>query len=186
LYWQRVYLDELTGLANFRALSEKLDKLSGTYTLAVVDVDYFAKFNDHYGVEQGDNAIRFVATQLSKTPGATLFRGEGPALCLVFENQNAMTVSEILEKARLGLFNEPFFLRAPSAHRAWTSPKNRGKLTRKTSVRITVSIGVGESTHSMSRGRDVFNAAESALFSAKQLGRNQVVLASSASLFRSA
>src|SRR5882762_256970 len=47
------YRDGLTNLAGRRALNEALPRLSGQFTVAMVDVDHFKRFNDTYGHDAG-------------------------------------------------------------------------------------------------------------------------------------
>ena len=47
--WRMAYIDELTGLPGRRALTEKFQRIGGTYTVAMLDVDHFKKFNDNFG-----------------------------------------------------------------------------------------------------------------------------------------
>jgi predicted signal transduction protein with EAL and GGDEF domain len=63
------YLDELTGLPARRAMKEELMKLRGEYTIAMVDIDFFKKFNDTYGHDTGDEVLRLVASVLKKVEG---------------------------------------------------------------------------------------------------------------------
>ncbi|HEX3154688.1 MAG TPA: GGDEF domain-containing protein, partial [Candidatus Angelobacter sp.] len=63
------YLDELTQLPSRRSLNEALLKLGDTYSIAMLDVDHFKKFNDSYGHESGDQALRLVASRLSHITG---------------------------------------------------------------------------------------------------------------------
>jgi len=50
--WNMAYIDHLTGLPGRRALNDRLLKLSGTYSIAMMDIDHFKKFNDRYGGEE--------------------------------------------------------------------------------------------------------------------------------------
>jgi hypothetical protein len=69
MYWQRVYIDELTAIPNRRALDEKLLSLSGEYAIAMIDIDHFKKFNDTYGHDEGDNVLRLVAKTIESVLG---------------------------------------------------------------------------------------------------------------------
>ena len=72
------FIDELTGLPGRRALERVLRGLTGPYTLAMVDIDRFKKFNDKYGHDAGDEVLRMVAAQLRGVsggrPGVPLWR----------------------------------------------------------------------------------------------------------------
>jgi len=50
------YHDALTGLPGRRALKEAFLELDGQYTIAMIDIDHFKKFNDRYGHDVGDHA----------------------------------------------------------------------------------------------------------------------------------
>ncbi|HET8712370.1 MAG TPA: GGDEF domain-containing protein, partial [Gemmatimonadales bacterium] len=63
------YRDGLTELPGRRALNEALPRLSGQFTVAMVDVDHFKRFNDTYGHDAGDHVLRLVAARLAQAPG---------------------------------------------------------------------------------------------------------------------
>src|SRR6266511_119993 len=74
------YRDGLTELPGRRALNEALPRLSGQFSVAMVDVDHFKRFNDTYGHDAGDHVLRLVAARLAQAPGGgTAYRygGEG-------------------------------------------------------------------------------------------------------------
>ena len=52
-YYNMAYRDELTGLPQRRALNEQMLALGRHYTLAMLDVDHFKKFNDAHGHDIG-------------------------------------------------------------------------------------------------------------------------------------
>ena len=63
------YDDELTGLPARRALNEALARLRGTYTVAMVDIDHFKRFNDEHGHDVGDQILRMVGARLAGVGG---------------------------------------------------------------------------------------------------------------------
>jgi GGDEF domain-containing protein len=76
--------DSLTGLANRRSFNERLMaeweiavKLRQPIAVLMIDVDFFKKFNDHYGHIQGDACLRKVSNVLME---GTRIRVEPPAL----------------------------------------------------------------------------------------------------------
>lgn len=74
-YYYMAYRDELTGLPQRRALNEQMLALGRHYTLAMLDVDRFKKFNDAHGHGIGDQVLQMVASQIKKvTGGGKAFR----------------------------------------------------------------------------------------------------------------
>lgn len=63
------FRDELTGLPGRRALEEALLKLGSTFSVAMLDIDFFKKFNDRHGDDVGDQVLRMVASKLAKVSG---------------------------------------------------------------------------------------------------------------------
>jgi diguanylate cyclase (GGDEF)-like protein len=68
----RVYLDALTGVYNRRYMEETLDyniktmsRFGGLLTIILLDIDFFKKYNDTYGHNEGDTCLREVAQSLS-------------------------------------------------------------------------------------------------------------------------
>src|SRR5258706_9865 len=84
------YRDGLTNLAGRRALNEALPRLSGQFTVAMVDVDHFKRFNDTYGHDAGDHVLRLVAARLAQAPGgATAYRYGGEEFARAFPGKSA-------------------------------------------------------------------------------------------------
>ncbi|WP_419901870.1 diguanylate cyclase [Kiloniella sp.] len=63
------FLDELTGIPGRRALLTDMKKLGRRYSLAMVDIDFFKKFNDTHGHDVGDQVLRMVSSRLKQTGG---------------------------------------------------------------------------------------------------------------------
>mgnify|MGYP000386225611 FL=1 len=63
------YRDELTGLASRRSLNQLALSLSRKYTVAMLDIDHFKKFNDSYGHDIGDQVLKLVAAKLAQVKG---------------------------------------------------------------------------------------------------------------------
>src|SRR5439155_5008307 len=83
------YHDELTGLPGRRAFNEALAGLGSVYSIAIVDVDHFKKFNDNFGHETGDQVLRKVAALLSRVNGGgTAFRCGGEEFAIIFPDRD--------------------------------------------------------------------------------------------------
>ena len=61
----------------------------GHYTLAMVDIDHFKKFNDSYGHAEGDNVLRMVAQHLVSRLGKEFFAMEARNFAWFSKAKNA-------------------------------------------------------------------------------------------------
>ena len=169
--WRMAYLDELTELPARRALREKFQKTGGLYTVAMLDVDHFKKFNDTYGHDTGDAVLRMIATKLNKvTGGGTSYRYGGEEFSVVFNGKNSADASPHLETLRETIANSPFVINRASRRKNDKKVKNK----KNKAVRVTVSIGVADSKANASSPWDVLKLSDKALYRAKAKGRNQV------------
>lgn len=165
--------DELTGLPNRRRLIARLEsaadlarKSDMTFSVAVLDLDYFKRINDHFGHQAGDEVL----TELARR-AADLLRG-ADALVRIDE-----TVADF---GRFG--GEEFLALLPDTDLAGAS-RAAERLRREicerpfeTSaglVECTASIGVAEHQPGESISHTIARADE-ALYSAKDDGRNRV------------
>ena len=165
--WRMAYLDELTQLPGRRALREKLQSLVGIYAIAMVDIDFFKKFNDQYGHDTGDEALRMVAAKLKKvTGGGVAYRYGGEEFTLVFANKSIEQVTEHLEKTRELIANTPFVVNRRTNNKQNKTMKNK-------TVSITVSIGAVDSID-ISSADETLKQADMALYNAKKKGRNRI------------
>jgi len=169
--WRMAYLDELTELPARRALREKFQKIGGLYTVAMVDVDHFKKFNDTYGHDTGDAVLRMIATKLNKvTGGGASYRYGGEEFSVVFNGKNHEDAIPHLETLRETIANTPFVINRASRRKSDKKVKRK----KNKSVKVTVSIGVADSTSKTSSPWDVLKLSDKALYRAKGKGRNCV------------
>jgi diguanylate cyclase (GGDEF)-like protein len=168
------YDDELTGLPARRALNEALTQLGDTYTVAMVDVDHFKRFNDDYGHDVGDQLLRMVGARLREVGGSgRAFRYGGEEFAVLFPGKDVDQVRNHLEALRRRIEGTPFTLRA--AGRPRTRPESPVPGEPRPRIAITVSIGVaGSGSTTATTPREIVRAADEALYRAKQGGRNQV------------
>jgi len=172
------YKDDLTGLPARRALMRDLGGIGGTYSLAMVDVDHFKKFNDRYGHDVGDQVLRMVAARLAKIPGGgRAYRYGGEEFTILFPGKPLKEALPHLKEARRSVEDAAFTLRS------WRRPRKkpvdpgawRGREKEKTKrLSVTVSIGVADSAGNDPSPEAVLRRADQALYRAKKAGRNRV------------
>lgn len=176
LYWQRVYLDELTGIPNRRALDEKLAHLQGTWSLAMVDIDHFKRFNDSYGHDQGDDVLRLVARHLADGTAGKAFRYGGEEFCVLAPGEASPALAQVMDAVREDLARRRFHIRLPKGIRKKTGPHDRGSLAAPTAqVQVTISVGVARPDKKHPESAQVLKLADEGLYEAKDNGRNNVV-----------
>ena len=173
------FRDDMTGLPSRRALNEMLRSLGSRYAIAMVDVDHFKRFNDTYGHDVGDQVLKVVAGRLmAVSGGGRSFRYGGEEFTVIFPGKTAKDAAPHLEKLRQSIAEYKMALR--SDDRPKDDTKGQDKRVRNTTSRdvsVTVSIGVAESGGRYATAEEVIKASDSALYRAKNGGRNQVCLA---------
>ncbi|SEP23154.1 GGDEF domain-containing protein [Propionispora vibrioides] len=166
--YSMAYLDELTGLPARRALRENMMKLSGEYTIAMLDIDFFKKFNDTYGHDTGDDVLRLVASLLQNiTGGGKAFRYGGEEFTIIFPNTKIEEAMPHLEKLRMAVE------KCPHVYEGKTERTRKKKISSK-QLFVTISIGVAERNKKYRHVDEVIKAADTALYRAKKKGRNCV------------
>jgi len=169
--WRMAYLDELTGLPGRRSLGEKFRKISGLYTVAMLDVDHFKKFNDTYGHDAGDAVLRMIAAKMSKVSGGgQSYRYGGEEFSIVFTGKKSQEAVRHLEALREAIASKPFIIRRAGRRDSSTpvQPANNNSVT------VTVSIGFADSGGNKTSPWDVLKLSDKALYRAKGKGRNCV------------
>lgn len=184
--YSMAYLDQLTGLPGRRALEEEILKLGSTYSIGMLDIDFFKKFNDKYGHDIGDEVLKMVASRMKKTKGgAKVFRYGGEEFTIVFSNKGVEKAYHNLDELRKDIANNPFIIRNKNRTKD-TFKKRKGYKKRKKykkiktlvggeKVKITVSIGVAEKLDKHKNANEVIKDADKALYKAKKKGRNCVL-----------
>lgn len=176
--YRMAYYDELTGLPGRRALNEALLQVGSRYTVAMVDVDHFKRFNDVFGHDVGDQALRMVAGRLSTiTGGGKAFRYGGEEFVVLFARASAAEAVPHLEATRRAIADSPFVLRGPRRPRkkpATPKPPSGPQV----SVSLTISIGLAEPDQRKGKvnPQQVLRAADKALYRAKSAGRNRLMV----------
>jgi len=166
------FQDGLTNLANRRRFDQALadnwvhaQRSHSPLALIMLDVDYFKNYNDHYGHQLGDEALKRVATILRRVIArqsdlAARYGGEEFAILLPDTHEHSAV--RIAERVQQEL-------------RAVNIAHDRSPIGR----RLTISIGVAAMVPDLDHTpRDLVHAADTALYSAKAGGRNRIMLAS--------
>ncbi len=159
--------DPLTGLPNRRKLNTFLDaewlrskRSQEPIGVAMVDIDQFKKYNDHYGHQGGDNCLRLVAEALRDSVRVTdlVARYGGEEFCIVMPGANEENAMMVAERACRAVAR----LREPHAF------ADLGI--------VTVSVGVTSANPAGAAAPDqLTKLADEALYEAKRTGRNRVV-----------
>lgn len=162
---QQAQTDALTTLANRRGMQHFLEKLpQGTHISALLfDIDNFKQLNDSYGHGIGDIVLRKVAEQITKYLAAKhlAIRYGGEEFLVLMLNQQRRDVFNYAEEVREAVENLKLV---------------HGK-TRKRLPQITISVGLSLNNKQQSIN-DVIEQADTALYQAKNSGKNRVCLAS--------
>ena len=188
------YHDELTTLPSRRAFNDALLRLQEPYSIAVVDIDHFKKFNDTYGHDTGDQVLRLVASNLARvTGGGQAYRCGGEEFSILFPGKTTSEVVDHLERLRATIETSEFRMRSGDRRQESRGPDRRterpvrgrgrkGHAIRQlakekapaTALSVTVSIGVATSAKAGAYPDLVQQEADKALYRAKANGRNRV------------
>ncbi|MBI2215624.1 MAG: diguanylate cyclase [Acidobacteria bacterium] len=161
---QRALTDELSGLPNFRAFSEHLqdeliraDRYPERFGLIVVDIDHFKKYNDAFGHLAGNDALRAVSATIRRTLRTVDFpaRYGGEEFVAILPQVDEEGMRVIGERVRQAVESLPPI----EGRRA-----------------ITISIGGALFPSDGKTSEELFAAADTRLYEAKESGRNRVVV----------
>jgi diguanylate cyclase (GGDEF)-like protein len=168
------FQDELTGLPTRRAFNEALSKLGSRYTIAMIDIDFFKKFNDRYGHQVGDQVLRLVASKLGQSAGGgKAYRYGGEEFAMIFPGKDVNESIPHLEILRQIVEELKFTIRSRE-RRIGKAKKMKKHKESRDQEKITISIGVADDKGRSSSPQDVIKAADQALYRAKRDGRNRI------------
>jgi diguanylate cyclase (GGDEF)-like protein len=172
--YHMAYIDTLTKIPARRALEETFLKLGATYTIAMVDIDLFKKFNDKYGHDIGDDVLNLVAQELNAVKGAgEVFRYGGEEFTIIFANKTHNQVLKYLEEVRISIEKRPFIIRGKD--RPTNPPEKKPKAKNYKSVHVTVSMGLASAPKDGKLPKEIIKKADIALYQAKKAGRNCII-----------
>jgi diguanylate cyclase (GGDEF)-like protein len=174
--YQMAFSDELTGLSARRALLQSSISLGKKYTIAMLDVDHFKKFNDTYGHDVGDQVLKLVASKINEIKGGgKAYRYGGEEFTIIFPNKSVNYAIPYLEQVRESIAIYAMTIRdnneRPDDSKTGKSQRSKHDTASKV-VNVTISIGVAEREGDLKDFDQVMKQADEALYRAKQAGRN--------------
>lgn len=176
--FRMAFRDELTGLPSRRAFNEQLARLPRRYAIAMLDVDRFKGLNDRFGHDVGDQVLKLVAARLARVGGGgKVYRYGGEEFTVLFPGKAVDEALPHLEALRRDIAEYKLSLRDPDrSEQPAKGRQQRGEGTTGRPVSVTISIGVADRESGASAPQEVMQAADQALYRAKNRGRNQVSL----------
>lgn len=169
------YRDDLTSLPSRRALNQLAMSLGRKYTVAMLDIDHFKKFNDTYGHDIGDQVLKLVAAKIGNVKGGgKAFRYGGEEFTIVFPGKTLAQALPELEAVREAIQDYKIVIRQVQRKtKQDRNTKNNSKQSDYKTVMVTISIGVAI-RNSKESFEQVLKFSDQALYKAKKKGRNNV------------
>lgn len=160
--------DTLTGLKNRRVFDEHLDELweraideGRALAILMIDIDHFKAYNDRYGHQAGDRALRRVAQALQpfvERPLDVLARYGGEEFAVIMYDVDGREAEAVAERMRMAVRNLGIEHHEPEPGAV-----------------VTISVGVAAIEPAPDRrSRGALQLADQALYEAKVRGRNRV------------
>jgi diguanylate cyclase len=158
-------VDELTNIFNRRGLMDAAEmlrancsRINKNMSLIVLDLDHFKTVNDEHGHPVGDQVLKAFAESVKQEvrAGDVFGRYGGEEFCVICPNTEEPEAAALAERIRYAFCHTDIEIR-------------------KVKERFTVSAGVSCSSQVGFDFRGMLAAADSALYIAKNQGRNQVV-----------
>jgi diguanylate cyclase (GGDEF)-like protein len=169
------FVDELTGIPARKALQKQMLGLGRRYSIAMLDVDHFKKFNDTYGHDVGDQVLRMVAAKINQVSGGgKAYRYGGEEFTILFQGKTAEQALPHLETVREAVANYIMQLREEDRPKDDKEGRKQRAGSSGKGVKVTISIGVAERGENYATPEKVIKAADQALYTAKKAGRNCV------------
>ena len=156
---KRAATDPLTGMLNHGAFGVALERAwaaGGRLTLLLFDIDHFKSVNDRFGHQEGDRMLRLVSELLvrHKRRDDPLGRVGGEEFALLLLDADA-GVAQLVAERVLGALRVA---------------------TNRTPASLTLSVGIAQRSDSVASSHELLEAADRALYLAKDRGRDQAVL----------
>ncbi len=156
--------DSLTGLYLNRYFQERLaEEIRRAqfnkvfFSVILLDIDYFKRYNDEYGHPAGDLVLKHIAGILLKCldPGDLVARYGGEEFVVFLPNKDKKEAAKVAEKIRSEIDKNKFFVRRAEHH-------------------VTASLGVTTFPQGGRTKDELIWTADKNLYAAKASGRNRV------------
>ncbi len=160
--------DSLTGLFSRRHFHnlcsqeiERASRYNESFSLLIIDIDFFKKINDTWGHPAGDRVLKEISHSLGSLVRIPDFcaRIGGEEFAVALPNTDALGANRIAERIRSGIAEQPVTV-------------GQEKDVSET-IRVTVSVGAATYRKNDDFGA-MFGRADKALYRAKASGRNRV------------
>lgn len=157
--------DGLTDLYNHRFFQEQMsmciadcNRYGRKFSLIMIDIDFFKKFNDTYGHQAGDAVLRGVAHTLKKNVRSSdiVCRYGGEEMAIILKDTDYAQAFIAAEKICKTIAEKPF------------------KIAANTEKQVTISLGVSTYPENGQTTQEMIEFADRGLYAAKENGRNQV------------
>jgi diguanylate cyclase (GGDEF)-like protein len=185
MLYNRAITDGLTGLYTKRHLFTELPvymEISRRHdtklSFVMFDIDHFKKVNDTYGHLTGDVVLKGVSETLKQTLRATstAYRYGGEEIAIILPLTNKENAGVFAERLRKKIESQSFI--AVASGETPQGPggiRPEGRESNK-KIKVTISLGVAEYNDAMTDFKELISQADTALYRAKQSGRNQTVI----------
>lgn len=158
------HIDSLTGLKNREALELSLKqaiKSEDSIGLALLDIDHFLEINEQVGYEAGDRVLQAVSAIMKEyCVEAEAFRVSGDEYAIFMPGSSL----------------EQLFLTMEGLRKRVYESQERYRLPAGVVSDVSITIGVAQYPRDAKDEPSLMRAANAALMSAKESGRNQVSL----------
>lgn len=175
-----LYHDELTGLADRKALNKDMLRLNEGDILVMVDIDKFKNLNDSYGHDTGDEVLKLVSALIDETGERShAYRYGGEEFTLLFRHRDPDKALAAMQSVREKIAAYPIVIRVRAQrpkkqkHGAAYRNNTEAALRNKKAIRTSVSMGaviLRAEEHPM----EALKRADEQLYKAKKTGRNRV------------
>ena len=163
---KQVMVDEMTGMYNFRFFRKQLkteiaraERTGFPCSLIILDIDHFKRINDTYGHPIGDRVLKEVARRILRSIRIIDYaaRYGGEEFAVILPSTGLVEAIRIAERVRVSISEHPFLFPGQDP------------------ITLTISGGVAEFSELFYTSMvSLIEAADKALYQAKEQGRNRI------------